>query len=93
MGPGEKTANATYLVRGFRHPRSAAGWAMTLGGHLTKALTSAQSEVASAQFFHRTDGTTTVTGSAGLVTPQLPGAVTSAPLIFVPRHLAFYRVP
>ncbi len=93
MGPGEKSSNASALVRGFRRPRPAAGWPMTLGGHLTRAITTAQTEVESAQFFYRTDGTTTLTDSSGSVTPQLPSAVTDAPKIFVPRHIALYRVP
>lgn len=92
MGPGQKTSNASALVRGFRHPRSAAGWPMTLGTHLTAAITSAQTEVESTQFLHRTDGTTTVTGSSSTVTPQVPASVSDAPKIFVPRHIGFYRV-
>lgn len=93
MGPGEKSSNASALVRGFRHPRPAAGWPMTLGGHLTRAISNAQTEVESAQFFHRTDGTTTLTDSSGVVTPQVPAALTDPPNIYVPRHLGFYRVP
>lgn len=93
MGPGEKSSNPSALVRGFRHPRSAAGWPMTLGGHLTRAITNTGPEVESAQFLHRTDGTSTVTGSAGLVTPQVPAALTDPTNIFRPRHVAFYRVP
>ncbi len=93
MGPGEKTNNVSALVRGYRRPRSSAGWPMTLGTHLTRALTDGQSEIESAQFFHRTDGTTTLTGSAGVVFPQLPPSLTDPPRIFRPRHLAFYRVP
>ena len=93
MGPGEKTANASALVRGFRHPRPAAGWQNTLGAHLLSAITSAQREVASAQFFHRTDGTTTVTGASSTVTPQIPASVEDAPNIFVPFNLGFYRIP
>ncbi len=93
MGPGEKTSNASALVRGFRHPRSAAGWPMSLGGHLTQAISNAQDEVESAQFFHRTDGTTTTTGSGGTVIPQVLSDVEDPPNIFVPRHIAFYRVP
>lgn len=92
MGPGERSSNASVLIRAFRHPRSAAGWPMTLGGHLTRALAD-NDEVESAQYFHRTDGTTTLTGSSGLVTPQVPAALTDPPNIFVPRHIAFYRVP
>lgn len=95
LGPGEKTSNASALIRGFRHPRPAASWPMTLGGSLTAAIVAGapQGEVQSAQFFHRTDGTTTLTGAAGLVTPQLPAAITDAPKIFIPHHIAFYRVP
>lgn len=93
MGPGEKSSNASALVRGYRHPRPAAGWPASLGPHLTQALTSGSGEIASAQFMHRTDGTTTQTGAGGLVVPQVPGTVTDPPLLFVPRHIAFYRVP
>lgn len=93
LGPGEKTANVSALVRGFRRPRPAFGWPNTLGGHLPKAITTARSEVEDAQFFHRTDGTTTLTDSSGVVNPQLPATLTDPPKIFVPRHLAFYRIP
>lgn len=93
MGPGEKTANVSLIVRGYRRPRSAAGWPMTLGGHLTQAITDARDEVASTTFLHRTDGTSTVTGPGGLVTPQIPATLNDAPKIFRPRHIAFYRVP
>jgi uncharacterized phage protein gp47/JayE len=93
MGPGEKTSNASALVRGFRHPRSAAGWPMSLGTHLTRAVVEVGDEVESAQFFHRTDGTTTLTGSSGIVNPQVPASVTDPPKIFRPRYIAFYRVP
>jgi uncharacterized phage protein gp47/JayE len=95
MGPGEKTANSSLLTRAYRRPRPAAGWPYTLGGHLTRAVADAapQDEIDSIQFFHRTDGTTTLTGSAGTVTPQLPATTSDPPLIFVPRHISFYRVP
>jgi hypothetical protein len=93
MGPGEKTSNVSALIRGFRHPRPAAAWPYTLGSHLPNALTKAQSEIGAAQFFHRTDGTTTLTGSSGVVTPQVPASVTDPPKIFRPRHIAFYRIP
>lgn len=92
MGPGEKTSNASALVRGYRRPRPAAGWPCTLGGHLTRAITTAQTEVQSAQFFHRTDGTTTLTDSSGVVTPQIPASF-GTPNCYRPRFLSFYRVP
>lgn len=92
MGPGEKTTNASALARGFRHPPPANSWPYSLGPHLLQAITNTQEEVSSAQFFHRTDGTTTVTGSGGTVVPQTPASLSSPPKIFVPRHIAFYRV-
>jgi hypothetical protein len=91
MGPGEKTTNASLLIRAHRHPRPGASWPYSLGGHLPKAITDAQSEVSSAAFLHRTDGTTTITGANSIVNPQVPATVTDPPNIFVPRHLAFYR--
>ncbi len=93
MGPGEKTSNVSALVRGFRRPRPSVSWPYTLGAHLTRAVTEAQSEVQTAQFYYRTDGTTTINGPSGVVVPQVPGALTTPPNIYVPRHLAFYRVP
>lgn len=92
MGPGEKTANASALARGFRHPPPSTSWPYSLGPHLLSALTDAADEVASAQFFHRTDGTTTQTGAGGTVVPQVPAALSNPPRIFVPRHIAFYRI-
>lgn len=92
MGPGEKTSNASALVRGFRHPPPSLSWPYALGPHLLHAITAAHDEVAAAQFYHRTDGTTTTTGSSGQVTPQLPAAIADAPNVYVPRHCGFYRI-
>lgn len=91
MGPGEKTANNAALIRGHRHPRPGAAWPYSLGGHLPKAVADSATEVASATFLHRTDGTTTVTGGNGIINPQVPGVITSPPNQYVPRHIAFYR--
>lgn len=94
MGPGEKTTNASALIRGFRRPRPSLSWPYSLGGHLTKAITANSAEVASAQFFHRTDSVQTpLTGPAGLLVPQVPVSISDAPKVFRPRHIAFYRVP
>lgn len=92
MGPGEKTSNSRALARAFRRPPPASSWPYSLGGHLTRALTSAQPEVQAAQFFYRTDGTTTRTDSAGALNPQVATDL-QPPNIFIPRHIAFYRVP
>ena len=93
MGPGQKSSNASALIRGFRHPPPNTSWPYSLGAHLLRALTNSGEEVSDAGFLHRTDGTTTLTGSSGQVNPQLPAAVTDAPKIFIPRRLAFYRSP
>lgn len=93
MGPGEKTANASALIRGFRHPPPSVGWPYALGPTLLRALSNAGDEVADAQYLHRTDGTTTLSGGAGQVKPQVPAVVTSPPNIFCPRHLGLYRNP
>lgn len=93
LGPGEKTTNTSALLRGFRHPKPGTAWPSQLGGFFLRNLTADHEEVEASQYYHRTDGTTTVTGTAGQVTPQVPGSVTDPPKIFVPRHIAFYRVP
>jgi uncharacterized phage protein gp47/JayE len=95
MGPGEKSGNASVSARGFRHPRPTTSAPYALTTHLCRALTDAQGEVQAAQFLHRTDGTTTLTGPAGSVTPQTlsSGAIESPPNIYIPRRIAFYRIP
>jgi uncharacterized phage protein gp47/JayE len=93
MGPGEKTSNASALIRGFRHPPPSLGWPHTLGPHLLNPLTKDHEEVSSAQFIHRTDSTTTVTGSAGVLTPQVAASLSAAPKVLIPRHVALYRIP
>jgi hypothetical protein len=92
MGPGEKTTNASALLRGFRHPRPAAGWPCAVGPEMLRALTDAGDEVQAAQYFHRADDVTTKLGSAGVLKPQVPESLTASPRLFVPRYLGFYRV-
>lgn len=93
MGPGEKTSNASALVRGFRHPPPSVGWPYTLGPHLLNPLTKDHEEVSAAQFMYRTDGTTTVSGSAGVLTPQVAASLSAAPKQLIPRHCGIYRIP
>lgn len=93
MGPGEKSSNVSALVRGFRHPTPANSYPYQLGPALLRAVTDAADEVLGAQFFHRTDGATTKEGSGGILTPEVPVSVSDAPKIYVPRHIALYRVP
>ncbi len=93
MGPGEKTDNASALARGFRHPPVAEAWPASLGPHLVHGLESVSPELAFGIFLYRSDGVTTVTGTAGAVMPQVPADVEDPPRCFVPRHLAFYPVP
>lgn len=91
MGPGEKTSNASSLARGFRHPPPTTSWPYSIGSAVRKALTDAGEEVQAAEYIYRTDGTTTLTGSTGVLTPQVPAVVTNAPNIYVPRNIGFYR--
>ncbi len=91
MGPGEKSANASALLRGYRHPAPVTSWPSTIGAAVRKALTDAGSEVEAAEYIYRTDGTNTLTGSTGVLTPEVPGVVTSPPNIYVPRQIGFYR--
>lgn len=92
MGPGEKTTNTSALVRGFRHPPPSVAWPYALGPHLLSAMTKVSSDVASAQFFYRNDGGTPLNGPSGTMAPPPPPALSNAPRIYVPRHLAFYRI-
>jgi uncharacterized phage protein gp47/JayE len=91
MGPGEKTSNVSALIRGFRHPPPNAAWPHQVGPAMLRATTDAGDEVIAAYFLHRTDGITTIAGTAGVMTPEIPAAVSDAPNIYVPRHIGFYR--
>lgn len=94
MGPGEVTANTSALARGFRHPIPANGWPMSIAPHLLNALAKAHDELLSAQFFYRAAvGHASVLGAAGQLTPNVPVSISSPPKQFVPRNIAFYRVP
>lgn len=94
MGPGEITANASALVRGFRHPIAANGWPMSLAPHLLNALAKAHEELLAAQFFYRAAvGHTPLSGSSGQLSPNVPASISDPPVLFVPRNLAFYRTP
>lgn len=92
MGPGEKTSNASALIRGYRHPPPATSWPYTIGSAMRKALTDAGTEVQAAEYVYRNGDATTLTGGTGVLTPAVPGVVTSPPHIFVPQNIAFYAV-
>lgn len=91
MGPGEKSANASALVRGFRHPPVSTSWPSSLGPHILRALADAGDEVFATQFLYRSDGTTTINGASGIVSAQVPASVSDPPNIFIPRHIGFYQ--
>lgn len=96
MGPGEVSTSPSVLRRGFRHPIPANGWPTSLGPHLLQSVTSAGDEVLSAQFFQRTANQVVVSdlqGAAGTMVPDVPLDAADPPGIFVPRNLAFYRIP
>jgi hypothetical protein len=92
MGPGEKSTNASALVRGFRHPPPSNGWPYAIGPAMLRAISDAGDEVLDTTFLHRTDGTTTKTGSGGVLTPQVPLTITNPPNILVPRNVGFWRI-
>ena len=92
MGPGEKSSNASALVRGFRHPPPSTGWPFAMGPAMLRAISDAGDEVLDTTFLHRTDGTTTKTGASGVLTPQVPAAVTDAPTQYIARQVGFYRI-
>jgi hypothetical protein len=92
MGPGEKTSNASALIRGFRHPVPNTSWPHQLGAAMLRAISAAGDEVLAAQFYYRTDGTTTISGVSGVLTPQVPSALTDPPKILIPRHISFFRI-
>jgi hypothetical protein len=93
LGPGEKTTNASALIRGFRHPIPTSSWPSAMGANFLQAITQAGGEVQSAQFNYRNDGTTTVTTQGGNFFPAIPGVVTDPPNIFVPFRFGFYPTP
>ena len=92
LGPGEKTTNPSALIRGYRHPLPQNSWPYAIGPSLLKALANAGTEVLDAQHYYRTDGTTTIAGNAGQLTPQVPATVSNAPLIYTPRNIALYPI-
>jgi len=96
MGPGEKTSNASALVRGFRHPPPSSSWPYAIGPAMLRAISDSGAEVLDTTFLHRTyqgAGPTDVkTGSGGVLAPVVAGSVTSPPNQFVPRHLGFFRI-
>jgi uncharacterized phage protein gp47/JayE len=92
MGPGEKSSNASALIRGFRHPPPGASWPYQIGPAMLRAVTGAGTEILAAHFLHRTDGTTTLSGAGGSLSPQVPAALTDPPKCLVPRHISFYRI-
>lgn len=89
MGPGERTSNASALVRAFRHPVPSSSWPYSIGAPILRALSDAGDEVLSTQFLHRYDGTTTITGTSGVLTPT----PASLPNVYTPRHIGLYRSP
>lgn len=79
MGPGEKTANATLLVRSYRHPVPQLEWPYSLDARLLRAISDVGDEVLDSSYSYRS-----------ATTPTVPAAVTDAPSILTPRHAAFY---
>ncbi len=93
MGPGEKTNNASALLRGYRHPPPQVSWPYSLGPWFVRAITNSSEEVADGQFNHRATDTDEVIGPTGVLAPPLPPTLDDPPRILIPRRIAFYRIP
>lgn len=92
LGPGECTPNSSALLRGYRHPRPATSWPYNIGNDMLGQLGNADSVVTAAAFYHRTNGTTTITGASPALGPPVDAFdPTLPPTQYVPRHIAFYR--
>lgn len=79
LGPGEKSANPTVLVRGTRKPVATLSWSSQIDGAFTNRIQSAGSEVLRATIYY-----------ASQLAPSVPGGTEDPPNILVPRHMAFY---
>lgn len=95
MGPGEKSANASALIRGRRQPPPEFAYPYAIDATYIDSLRSVATAIRSGQHFFRTYAGlgTPLKGAAGTLTPPAPGVVTDPPNAFVPRNIAFYRVP
>lgn len=87
LGPGEKTDNIYILERAFRHPRPSQTWPSALDSFILKGITDTGTEVADAQYIHRSAPLT-----SGKCVPLHPATITDAPNIFVPRHIGLYPI-
>ena len=93
MGPGEKSTNASALIRGYRHPTPNQGAPYSVGSQLLKALVNAGTEVLDASYFYRSDGVQpAITTASGNLTPPVPGTVTSAPNIYIPGQIGLFAL-
>ncbi len=89
MGPGEKSDNPYVLQRAYRHPIPAQSFPYELGAQTLSKLTKL-TDVYSAEFIQRDDGTTTLDGPSGSFAPEVPATITDPPKIFVPKRIGFY---
>jgi uncharacterized phage protein gp47/JayE len=90
MGPGEKTDNASVLIRGFRHPRPRTAWQSSLSPQMLRDVTDAGDEVDTALYLWRSDGTNELSVTTGSLTPEAPASLSDPPNQFTPNRLGFY---
>lgn len=96
MGPGEKTANASALLRGYRHPPPNVAFPNALDALFLRTLSENAPNVLAAQWFFRSYtglGTPTRGPSAGRLSPPVPSTIRNPPKQFVPSRIGFYRIP
>ena len=92
MGPGEKTGNISDLIRGFRHPPPRVSWPYSLSTQMLRDITGMTAEIDTAQFLWRSDGTTSLSGTSGSLSPPVPLTLDGMPSIYVPNRIGFYQL-
>ena len=82
MGPGEKTSAAGLLSRASRKPLPTTQSPYVLGNFQLQAVTDSDPNVIATSWYYRS--------VASPYVPDLPGVISGAPSIFVPRNISFY---
>ncbi len=81
MGPGEKTANASVLTRGYRHPTPQSAWPSSLNATQLKAIEDTGTEVLDTSYYFRS-----------ATTPTVPASVSNPPVVLIPHRIGLYPI-
>lgn len=90
MGPGEKTDLVALLPRASRKPRPSSSYPMSVDSSLLRYVINAGDEVLTASYHYRGTSTPATQVTSSTITPALPGSITAAPKILIPRQIGFY---